>query len=113
MDIIMLADTLKDEIVCSLKSENIFRLILFGSQAYGNPDEESDVDLLVILDQEGVSKSYRNILTNKRKISEKLLNIRKKIPVDLLVYTKKEWELIKSSKSFFTREIEKKGINLI
>src|SRR5438477_10186312 len=29
------------------------RIILFGSHAYGQPDESSDVDLLLVMDHEG------------------------------------------------------------
>lgn len=36
------------------------RIVLFGSYAYGNPSEDSDVDLLVILPFEG--KGFRKSL---------------------------------------------------
>ncbi len=42
------------------------KVILFGSYAYGSPKEESDVDLLVILDFEG--KSFRKSLEILNKI---------------------------------------------
>ena len=40
------------------------RIILFGSYAYGLPSEDSDVDLLVILDLEG--KSFGKALERNR-----------------------------------------------
>lgn len=45
---------ISDEIVRRFAPE---RVILFGSYAYGSPDEGSDVDLLVVLPFEG--KAYR------------------------------------------------------
>jgi predicted nucleotidyltransferase len=51
------------------------RVILFGSYAYGAPEPDSDVDLLVLLPFEG--KSFRKSL-------EILLRINPPFPVDLL-----------------------------
>ena len=43
-------EALKKEIVERLKPLNPEKIILFGSYAYGNPSEDSDVDLLLIKD---------------------------------------------------------------
>ena len=51
------------------------KVILFGSYAYGSPSEDSDVDLLVILDFEG--KSFRKSLEILNKVDPRF-------PVDLL-----------------------------
>jgi len=45
-------DTLQQEIVERLKPLNPDKIILFGSYAYGEPDEESDIDLFVVKDVE-------------------------------------------------------------
>lgn len=54
------------------------RIVLFGSYAWGNPNPDSDVDLLVIMPFEGkpVAKSV-----------EMRLKVRPPFPVDLLVRT--------------------------
>ena len=40
--------------------------------------------------------------------------IRKRIPIDLLVYTKDEWELLRrDSGSSFFKQIEENGVQLI
>ncbi|WDN87057.1 hypothetical protein BuS5_00025 [Desulfosarcina sp. BuS5] len=44
-------------------------------------------------------------------ISKKLLKIKKKYPLDLIVYTKDEWAFLKDSKTSFIQIIEEKGIN--
>ena len=41
-------EKIKDEIVERLKPLNPDKIILFGSYAYGNPTEESDIDLFLI-----------------------------------------------------------------
>ncbi|MEX2170759.1 MAG: nucleotidyltransferase domain-containing protein [Pirellulales bacterium] len=38
------------------------KIILFGSYAYGQPDEDSDVDLLVIMPHEGRSQDARRAI---------------------------------------------------
>jgi predicted nucleotidyltransferase len=51
------------------------RIILFGSYAYGNPNQGSDVDLLVVLPFEG---------KNFRKSLEILNRTNPRFPIDLL-----------------------------
>lgn len=51
------------------------RIILFGSHAYGEPTEHSDVDLLVIMPFEG---------SGLRKSVEILVRVRPRFPIDLL-----------------------------
>jgi uncharacterized protein len=76
------------------------KIILFGSYAYGNPQADSDVDLLVILPYEGNSL---------RKTSEILHKIQPKFTVDLLVRTPGEIEQRLAWNDFFLHEILKKG----
>lgn len=75
--------------------------ILFGSYAYGTPTEDSDVDLLVVMD---IPKSeFRN----------KAVEIRQRIPhrfsLDLLVRSPEEIASRVSYNDWFLREITEKG----
>ena len=77
------------------------QVILFGSYAYGTPTEDSDVDLLVVMD---IPKSeFRN----------KALEIRQRIPsrfsLDLLVRSPEEIAYRVSYNDWFLREITEKG----
>jgi predicted nucleotidyltransferase len=54
-----------DDLVFSLRPSNPYRIILFGSYARGNQNENSDIDIMVILDNNHVSKTYAERL-NKR-----------------------------------------------
>ena len=77
------------------------QVILFGSYAYGTPTEDSDVDLLVVMD---IPKSeFRN----------KAVEIRERIPyrfgMDLLVRSPEEIAYRVSYNDWFLREITEKG----
>lgn len=60
------------------------RIYLFGSHAAGNPDDDSDVDLLVVV--RDTDKSTREITIEGRKSLRDLL-----IPFDLIVCTEKQF----------------------
>jgi predicted nucleotidyltransferase len=78
-------------------------IILFGSYAYGNPGENSDVDLLVVLPFEG--KPVRKALEIVQSISPKF-------PVDLLVSTPEQVKERIALNDWFMREIIEKGRKL-
>ncbi len=109
----MLDKKIKDEILHCLKKEKLHKIILFGSHAYGTSHTDSDIDLLIISDNKGMSKNYRDHLKNKNIISKHLLGIRKKYPIDLIVYTKDEWDFLKATKISFIKAIEEKGLDLL
>ena len=76
------------------------KIILFGSHAYGKPNADSDVDLLVVMPFEG-------------RDSQKAIEIRRKIqttvPLDLLVRTSEQVRARIEMEDFFMREINEKG----
>ncbi len=106
-------NNIKKEIIRLLANQDIYKLFLFGSYAVGNAHNDSDVDLLVILNKNGMSNNYKTLLENKRTISKPLHELRKSVPIDLLVYTKDEWEILKDSKSSFIKRIEKECVSLL
>ena len=57
------------------------KVILFGSHAYGTPSEDSDVDLLVIMEHSG---------SGGAQALEVVRRVRSRIPVDLVVRTPQE-----------------------
>ena len=89
------------------------KAILFGSYAYGKPGEYSDVDLVVVLDKDGKSDSYRTLINNRREISKMLRDLKKKYRIDILVYTRDEWEELRASGSSFIRKIEDDGVAIL
>lgn len=101
-----------DETVEILKKLEISEVILFGSVSKGNYDDESDIDLLIILDIDKIPETYEEKMELRLVISRSLRKINKKVPLDLLVYTKKEYEIMKKEGSSFLNEISSTGKKL-
>ena len=77
------------------------QVILFGSYAYGTPTEDSDVDLLVVMD---IPESETS-----RQASEILQRIPRRFSMDLLVRSPEEIAYRTSHNDWFLREITEKG----
>lgn len=90
---------LKDEIGKISERLRIRIVILFGSYATGRYTPASDIDLLVVIEDEDKEKAYSEIFKNL-KISN----------LQLHLYTLKEYEKMKKSGSLFIKEIEERGI---
>jgi predicted nucleotidyltransferase len=98
-----------DALVFSLRPSDPYRIILFGSYARGNPNENSDIDLMVILDDNHISKTYAERLNKRISIRKLVLEINRKVPLDILVYSKAELKKIKEHGNYLIDEIEKTG----
>ena len=53
------------EIINKLKKINPYKIILFGSYANRSVSEDSDIDLVVILDSPEIAKNYDEKMKNK------------------------------------------------
>jgi len=69
------------------------KIILFGSYASGKPNNDSDIDLLVIQDTD--------LPRHKRSFDIQKMLIGSMIPMDILVYTNNEFEKEKNEKYSF------------
>ncbi len=76
------------------------RIILFGSYAYGQPTEDSDVDLLVILPFEDLPV-YKAIEIRRQ--------VRPPFPLDLMARTSEQIQQRLDMGDFFIQDIIKKG----
>jgi len=74
------------------------RIYLFGSHAAGNPDDDSDVDLLVVV--RDTDKSTREITIEGRKSLRDL-----QIPLDLIVCTEKQFNRYGQVKNTIMNEV--------
>lgn len=104
-------DTIKNEIVQRLKPLNPDKIILFGSYAYGQPNEESDIDLFLLKDDLGISK----VRDYKLKLQKELFDIQKKylLGIDLFVDSTERMQYrIDTVKDQFYNEILEKGVVL-
>jgi uncharacterized protein len=105
-------DSYIQEIINKLSKLNIKEIILFGSMNNGNFDEESDIDLLIILDIDKIPETYEEKMKMKLELRKAIRTINRKVAIDLLVYTKKEFELIKKEGNNFFQNIIKNGKRL-
>ena len=92
---------------------NVKNIILFGSYAQGRATVNSDIDIIVVLDQKGFAQTYWEQVNRRLALSKTLLDIKRVTPIDLLVYTEDEWERVVASDDAFFSDIRKNGVYLI
>jgi predicted nucleotidyltransferase len=98
-----------DDLVNSLRSSDPYKIVLFGSYAKGNPSENSDMDIMVILDNDDVARTYKERLNKYLSVQRLVREINYKIALDILVYSKEEFRQIKDYGNVLIDEIEKTG----
>ena len=97
------------QIVEELKKSSPHKIILFGSYAYGQPNEDSDLDLMVVTNHEHTPGSFKEKMNLYHEINPLIKNFRKKIPIDLIVYTRPMYKTMQDNASMFIKEINQKG----
>ena len=100
------------DIVSSLKALDPYRIVLFGSVALGTDSLASDIDLLVILDSANIAQTYEERMEVRLLVRESLRAFNRHVPIDLVVYTRGEYELLQRQGSSLLREIERSGKTL-
>lgn len=98
-----------DRIMDRLKALDIYKVILFGSHASDSADEESDIDLLIVLDNDYLPRTYEERMEMRLSVSRLLRDINKEIPMDLLVYTLTEYNILLEHMNSFFKEIHQHG----
>ena len=102
-----------EQILCSitdtLSKEGVEKIILFGSHAYGNPKEDSDLDIIVVTTDNYIPATNREKMELHHKYNFLIKRFRRVIPIDMLVYTKLMYQKLQESGSIFTNEINRKG----
>jgi len=84
------------------------RVVLFGSQARGDANEDSDWDLLVLLNKEkrNYSEDYDNYAYPFAEIGLKYNK-----PISIQLFTAKDWE--RQKPSIFYKNVEQEGVEII
>jgi predicted nucleotidyltransferase len=102
-------NSLLNDLIDSLKASDPYKIVLFGSYANGNETADSDIDLMIILDNNDVSKTYEERQSKKLFIRKLVREINYRMALDILVYSKEELKKIKEYGNYFIDEIEKTG----
>ena len=84
----MTKNELINTINLSLQNLNLSKVILFGSWADDTQTKNSDVDLLVVTNDDFVFQSFAQKMETKLKIANALSSLRKFVDIDLIVHTK-------------------------
>jgi predicted nucleotidyltransferase len=87
------ADKINEVVTRIATKFNPDKIILFGSYANGTPNEDSDLDLLIVQDSD--------LPMHKRGFDIRLSLIGAMIPIDILIYTKTEFEQEKNKRFSF------------
>jgi len=101
-----------EQIKESLSELNPYLILLFGSYAYGTPHEDSDIDLLVVTNDDFMPQSFKERAQLYLTVNSYIRNIARKVPIDLLVYTMPMYQKFVELQSSFSREILSKGVVL-
>jgi uncharacterized protein len=107
------ADELKRQISEALRPLNPETVILFGSYAWGQPTEDSDIDLYVVTQDDFVPATWRQRRDIVRQVSDRILDLRTRYPIDLLVHTKPMHRQFVETQSSFARQIMTEGARLL
>ncbi|MBI4289318.1 MAG: nucleotidyltransferase domain-containing protein [Chloroflexi bacterium] len=78
------------------------KVILFGSQATGHADEESDIDILIVMN------SVQDRLERTWTVYQ-LLKDKRTGPLDIIVLTPQEYQKMKKGGYPLIREVEEEG----
>jgi predicted nucleotidyltransferase len=81
--------------------DSVKDIILFGSQAYGNPTEISDYDVLIVLKNDYTARDENQIYDLCYDI-----NLKYNIIIDAHLISEKELHTIKGKQPIFTKAIE-------
>jgi predicted nucleotidyltransferase len=85
------------------------KIILFGSYAYGVPTGQSDLDILVVTNEDFIPSNYAEKGKMYLRIAKPLSDIRNEFPIDLIVHTKAMHQQFIENNSLFARELLSKG----
>jgi len=108
-----LNESLKHEILERLKPLQPEKVILFGSYAYGEPNKDSDIDVLVVTSDDFIPQNFAQNMEIKLKVDRCLDGLRDRFPLDVIVHTKPMYARFVALQSAFSREILQKGLALL
>ncbi|WP_431188454.1 nucleotidyltransferase domain-containing protein [Caloranaerobacter azorensis] len=82
------------------------KIYLFGSFVYGTPNDDSDLDLCIVINERNIRK--RDLIKTIIKVISKVATM----PVDILVYYKDEFDERATLESTLEYKIVHEGVSL-
>jgi uncharacterized protein len=105
---VTIEEQIKD-LVNNLLELDPVKIIAFGSYATGEMHDDSDLDLLIVLNKDKIPQTYEEKMELKVEIRKKIREINKKIAIDIIVYTLPEYNEIIKNMGSFLKEIHETG----
>ena len=109
----MLREDIREQIINALEQVDPYRVILFGSHAWGEPGEDSDIDLYVVTKEDYMPENWSEKMEIKLKVARALKNLKKKYDIDLIVHTREMSKLFFQSESMLAKEMRDRGIIIL
>ncbi len=95
-------ELVKNKLVETYNPQAIY---LFGSYAWGMPDDESDLDLLIVVD--ALTDTHYKMLVDGH-----MALLRLDVSKDLLLYTKEQFDVLSQDNMTFCYKIKQRGIKI-
>lgn len=99
----------KQDIVDRLLPIGPHKVILLGSRAWGTPGPDSDIDLLVVLDDETTPEDASSRSALYKRVARRLRDIERTVPLDLIVHTRPMHRTFRERDSMFARKVKREG----
>lgn len=106
---LMFTEDVEKQLVESLKKINPAKIILFGSQVSGDADNDSDIDLLVVTQDEFIPQNFAEKNAIYLHVSNTMTDLEKIFPIDLIVHTKSMHRKFIQMGSMFSKQIIREG----
>jgi len=88
---------------------NVEQIILFGSAARNEMHIDSDIDLVVVLDEQRIPESYEEKLQMRAQVKAAMKEVYERIAIDVIVYTTSEYQEMKKNRGSFLKELAETG----
>lgn len=102
-------EELKPKIIEALMPLKPDKIILFGSYAYGIPNEDSDIDLYIVTNDNFIPQSFQDNFNIKVKYLNALDKLTDEFATDVIIHTKKMNEKFLKLNSSFSKKIYNQG----
>jgi predicted nucleotidyltransferase len=97
------------KIIEKLKPADPYKIVLFGSYAKGTAKPDSDIDLMVLIDNDYIPLNHNDMLKIYSHVRDYIRDDEYIYGMDFKVFSRAEYKRLKDRDSFFIYEVEKTG----